>query len=253
MSGRPPLLGSLRRGSWVVFFARLILPAAPRPHIPSCTSSEDYYGGQFNGDNEYNGQGYYADYYNNGDGQNNNNGNYNENGQYNGDNRADYAGMYQNRLVHFSLCPSNSCSRCKNGAEYVVTLNDFVDAALESQMSALEYKCEQVRENCYCQNANSEEQCRYNCFKNAGLEECADNMYEGEFDVQEAVECTQLEVDDEDAVKNYVYKNTDEAFWKEVYWMQQGGNDDGNVGEIAGDLYVGPCESAGPNCRVEQC
>lgn len=214
----------------------------------SCTESEDYYGGQGNGNNNYNGQ-----YYNNqayGNAQNGNGRKLEQNyNYYNGGNQE--KGMYQQKLVHFRLCPSDSCWRCKNGAEYVVTLNDFVDAALESQMSALEYRCEQVRENCYCQNANSEEQCLYSCFKNAGLAECADNMYEGEFDVQEAVECTQLEVDDEDAVKNYVYSNTNEAFWKDVYWMQQGGNNGGEVGEIEGDLYVGPyCSKNGKKIHL---
>ena len=191
---------------------------SPLRRLRSCTSSEDYYGGQFNGEDN-DGQNYNAYNYNNGNYNNNNNGGgqNNGNGNYNGDyygnqQRADYAGMYQQKLVHFSLCPSDSCWRCKNGAEYVVTLSDFVDAALEAQMTAMEYNCERVRENCYCDNANSEETCLYNCYKNAKFEECADSMYENEFDVQEAVECVQLEVDDEDAVKNYVYANTDKIF-----------------------------------------
>jgi len=161
--------------------------------------------------------------------------------------------MYQQRLVHFSLCPSDSCWRCKNGAEYVVTLNDFVDAALEAKMTALEYNCERVRENCYCDNANNEDTCLYNCYKNAKFEECAESMYDDEFDLQEAVECVQLEVEDEDMVKSYIYSNTDEQWWQNAYWAQQGGNngDGGEVGEIEGDVYVGPyCSTNGKQIHL---
>jgi len=227
----------------------------------ACTSSTDYYGGYFNGEDN-DGQNYNYNNYNNGNGNNNNNYNNNGNGNngdnYNGDyygnnNRQDYSGMYQQRLVHFSLCPSDSCWRCTNGAEYVVTLGDFVDAALEAKMTAAEYNCERVRENCYCDNANSEETCLYNCYKNAQLTECAEAMYEDEFDIQEAVECVQLEVEDEDAVKNYIYSNTDQEFWNGVYWAQQGGGD-GNgeeVGEIEGDIYIGPyCSKNGKKVHL---
>eukprot|EP00584_Thalassiosira_punctigera_P001273 CAMPEP_0172525816 /NCGR_PEP_ID=MMETSP1067-20121228/838_1 /TAXON_ID=265564 ORGANISM="Thalassiosira punctigera, Strain Tpunct2005C2" /NCGR_SAMPLE_ID=MMETSP1067 /ASSEMBLY_ACC=CAM_ASM_000444 /LENGTH=238 /DNA_ID=CAMNT_0013309183 /DNA_START=37 /DNA_END=750 /DNA_ORIENTATION=+ len=171
----------------------------------SCVSSQDYYGGYFNNNNGGNGNN--ANYYANqayGASQNGDGRKLEQNYNYY-NNRDDYAGMYQQKLVHFQLCPSDSCWRCKNGAEYVVELGDFVDAIIEAKMTAEEYQCEQVRENCYCDNANSEESCMYNCFKNAGMNNCAEAMYEQDFDMQEAVECVQLEVEDEEAVMNYLY------------------------------------------------
>lgn len=200
---------------------------------------QDYYGGNYANGNNNNAANY--DYYGGGNGANYENGN----GYYNNEQRENYEGMYQQKLVHFKLCPSDSCWRCKNGADYVVTLSDFVDAMLEAKMSAEEYECEQVRERCYCENANSQESCLYNCFKNAGKTNCANAMYEQEFDLQEAVECVQLEVEDEDAVKNYIYAHTDQSQLRDAYWAQQqgeGGNYQQDMGEVDGDLYVGPCK-----------
>eukprot|EP00804_Cyclotella_cryptica_P029510 CCRYP_011309-RA/>CCRYP_011309-RA protein AED:0.05 eAED:0.05 QI:216/1/1/1/1/0.66/3/1144/127 len=57
-----------------------------------CATSNDYYGGYFGG--------------------NGNNNNQNQN------NRNGYNGMYQQRLVHFKLCPSSSCSSCDGQSNY---------------------------------------------------------------------------------------------------------------------------------------
>mmetsp|Transcript_36952 Transcript_36952/g.62855 ORF Transcript_36952/g.62855 Transcript_36952/m.62855 type:complete len:431 (-) Transcript_36952:180-1472(-) len=203
----------------------------------SCTEAQDYYGGYFNDENN-------NANYNNGE----NNG---ENGYYyNQNDRDNYEGMYQQKLVHFQLCPSDSCWRCKNGADYVVDLETFVDAIIEAKMTAQEYNCEQVREQCWCDNANNEESCLYNCYKNAGLTECAENMYEDNFEIQEAVECNKLDVEDEDAVKNYIYTHSSQSQLQNAYNAQNGYNYNGNngqqqeMGEINGDLYVGPYCSA---------
>ena len=82
--------------------------------------------------------------------------------------------MYEQRVVHFQLCPTNSCRSCKNGADYVVDLNVFIEAAIEAKMTADEYNCARVQDNCYCDNAYSEEQCLYQCYQNSGLTNCAD-------------------------------------------------------------------------------
>ena len=61
-----------------------------------CASSTDYYASQYFG----------------GNGNNNNGGN--QNG---------YGGMYEQRLVHFKLCPSDSCSSsCGKGGDYVIDM-----------------------------------------------------------------------------------------------------------------------------------
>lgn len=187
----------------------------------SCTSSQDYYGG----------------YFANGEGEDaNDGGNY----YYNNEQRDGYQGMYVKQLVHFRLCPSGSCAFCQNGADYVVDLSDFVDAYLEAKMTAMQYKCEQVRENCYCENAYSKDACLYGCMTNAGMGEsdCAEEG-DGEFNLQESVECSALSLD-ADAVKQYYYANGQ--------GQQQGGQEGGQNME---SVYVGPyCASNGRSIHL---
>ncbi len=182
--------------------------------IRSCVASQDYYGGYFanNGENQDANQGYY----------------------YNDAQREGYQGMYTQQLVHFKLCPSNSCTFCKNGADYVVDLSDFVDAVLEAKMTALQYKCEKVRENCYCENAQYKESCYAGCLQNAGMAE-GDCVEEGQnqngyFNLQEAVECMKIDVDKE-VIQQYYYST---AYYGQA---QQDGQQDG-----MDKLYVGPCK-----------
>eukprot|EP00804_Cyclotella_cryptica_P015822 CCRYP_006326-RA/>CCRYP_006326-RA protein AED:0.02 eAED:0.02 QI:328/1/1/1/1/1/2/235/475 len=178
------------------------------------------YQGQANGQNangQYNnGQGQQAAYYQQAqpDGnralENNNQGYYYDQGQ----NREGYNGMYQQRLVHFKLCPSNSCRSCKNGADYVVDLNEFIDAMMEAKLTAQEYNCERVKENCWCEQANNKDYCLASCFTNANMDYCNEmqgNNNNGQaqnanFDMSEALKCTELDVD-EDFMSNYYFKN----------------------------------------------
>jgi len=98
-----------------------------------CATSDEYYGGYF--------------------GNNNNK---------NNNNRQNFNGLYQQRLVHFKLCPTGSCSAsasCSNGADYVIDMNEFVDAYIDSKLTAQQYNCEAVRENCNCENANDDQAC----------------------------------------------------------------------------------------------
>ena len=93
-----------------------------------CATSDEYYGGYFGGEEG-------------------------------GNDRQGFNGMYKQRLVHFKLCPSDDCNSCTNGADYVIDMNVFVEAYIESKMDAQEYNCEMVRENCDCENANDDEAC----------------------------------------------------------------------------------------------
>lgn len=215
----------------------------------SCTTSQDYYGGYFNGE-DGNGN---ANYNYNGENGNYNNDNNGQDANYNYGNRDDYAGMYAQKLVHFQLCPSDSCWRCKNGADYVVELGDFLTSVLEAKMTADEYACEQVRENCFCENAYSEDECMSNCFNNAGLTNCADEQVEEEFNLQEASECAELEVEDEDLVRNYIYANTDRPQYNNGYYDANGNGQQQQEaqGDIDGDLFVGPyCSSNGKKIHL---
>ena len=169
-----------------------------------CATSQDYYGGNGNNDN----------------------------------NRNNYNGMYQQRLVHFKLCPSNSCSSCEGGADYVIDMNEFVDAYQESKLTAQEYNCERIRENCYCENANDDERCEYQCYVTAGVNYCFENNnnngQQNEFNLEEALECQKMDVD-KDAINYYFYQNGGQN--RNYYNGQQGG-------EM--ELFVGPyCSTNG--------
>lgn len=138
--------------------------------------------------------------------------------------------MYVKQMVHFRLCPTGQCTFCQNGADYVVDLSVFIDAYLEGKMTALQYKCEQVRENCYCDQAYNADACLATCMTNAGLGEsdCVEgNEDNNNFSVQAAVECTKLEVD-ETAMQTFYYESGN------------GQQQNGQNGQK--ELFVGPCK-----------
>lgn len=150
-----------------------------------CATSTDYYGGYFGGNNDNN-----------------------DNQQYN------YNGVYEQRLVHFKLCPTDSCGSGCTGGDYVMDMTEFVQAYTEYKIEAQEQECENVAENCYCENANDDEACEVQCYINAGIyDQCVENdnqnnngQQEEEFELEEALECAELEVD-EDAANYYAYQN----------------------------------------------
>ena len=41
---------------------------------------------------------------------------------------------------------------CGNGVDYVIDMNLFVEAFIESKLEAQEQRCQQVLENCYDNN-----------------------------------------------------------------------------------------------------
>ncbi|KAL3798253.1 hypothetical protein HJC23_000167 [Cyclotella cryptica] len=189
-----------------------------------CFASSNYYGGYFGGNQ-------------NGDNNKNNN-------------RNGFNGVYEQRLVHFKLCPSSSCSSsCENGADYVVDMNEFVNAYVESKLSVQEYNCERVRENCYCQNANNEQYCQSMCYQNAGLDYCGqyqnggnnnNNKNNGQFNLQEALECRRLEVDD-NAMQYYLYKNGGNLNHNAQNYYNYNQNQNNKM-----ELFVGPyCANGG--------
>jgi hypothetical protein len=109
-----------------------------------------------------------------------------------GDGEDGESNLYTMNMVKFGLCPSDeSCGSCGKGkAQYVVNMNDFIDAYTEMQMNAEEQVCESVRENCYCDDVDDDDACEYQCYVNAGLENCIE--YDGDdeqFDAQEYLEC----------------------------------------------------------------
>ena len=168
----------------------------------TCVTTTDYYGGYFGGDGDNNNNNENYNYYNNGNDDNN---------------RANWNGVYEQRLVHFKLCPAESCTTsCTNGADYVINMNLFVQAYVESKMTSQEYNCEMVRENCYCDDANDDQMCQYACFQNAGLDYCEEEQ-DGGFDLAEAAECVEMEVDEDAA-----------AYYQQQQYVDNNNNNNGN-------------------------
>ena len=111
------------------------------------------------------------------------------NGEADGD--EDQAMLYTQNLAKFGLCSNDvACSSCGSGsAQYVVSMNDFVDAWTESKMEAEEQACETVRENCYCEHANDDEVCEASCYTAFGMDYCIQYGDDEDFEVQRFMEC----------------------------------------------------------------
>lgn len=193
-----------------------------------CATTNDYYGGYFGGN------------------QNNENNN----------NQANYNGLYQQRLVHFKLCPSDSCSSgCSGGGDYVMDMNEFVMAYMEYKQEAQEAQCESVANSCYCEDANDDEVCQSQCWSNAGIYElCVDQdeqnnnngQQEEEFAVEDALECVQLEIDEE-AAQYYNYNQNGNNNQNYNYNNGQNNNNNQN-GQQDVEFFVGPyCSANGKN------
>jgi hypothetical protein len=118
--------------------------------------------------------------------------------------------------------------------------NEFVEAVVESKLSAQEYNCEKQKERCQysCQNANDDEACEYECFANSSLSYCDNEAQQNrngnwwqQFDLQDAANCNRLDID-KDTLQYYMYNN--------------GGNNQYQYYGKEMGLYVGPyCSTNG--------
>lgn len=112
-----------------------------------------------------------------------------QNGGGNNNKNGNVGMLMEQHLVKFQLCP-DGCSTCTNGGEYIVNMETFVDLYTEYKLKDMEWTCEMIRENCYCDNANDDEVCLDTCYTNAGMTDCIN--YEGEqeeFRVQQYLQC----------------------------------------------------------------
>lgn len=108
------------------------------------------------------------------------------------------------RLVLFKLCPTDKCSSCKGGAEYLVEMREFVEAYYESQMTQQEYNCEKVQDNCDCENRDDDAGCLTQCYADAGLDYCEEEENDDEFEVDKYLECEDVGGNDDDSNSLYV-------------------------------------------------
>jgi len=118
---------------------------------------------------------------------------------FGGDDEGSTSG--QSTLVKFKLCPSGGCGNGCNGAEYLAPMADFVNSYTEWQMNDVEYKCEQIRENCVCSDDVDDETCESSCYAANGMtDSCVEEENDGDefqFDLQEYLECAEIDVGDE--------------------------------------------------------
>lgn len=75
-------------------------------------------------------------------------------------------------LAKFQLCPSGSGSTCKNGGDYVVSMQDFVEAYAYAKMNANQFLCTNAYETCgnSCNGAGYYDTCLTNCFSSSGAD-----------------------------------------------------------------------------------
>ena len=166
-----------------------------------------------NGDNDGDGN---NNYYNGGDNNNNNN---------NGNDNAGDAAMDPTNgkiesvgLVRFRLCPRDHCfdhfgvGCSEHYGEYVVGMSTFLETYLAYEKEMSEEGCNAYRSTCYnkCDQSNKA-LCYYNCFKGYGINAafCASsdgngNYYEGMFDMDSAIQCTEYEYGGEEGYQHWL-------------------------------------------------
>lgn len=119
------------------------------------------------------------------------------------------------RLIRYRLCPSDSCSDEKTAGcnskygDYVVDMDTFLEAYLESIQEDKDDICHEAYADCYNQcNGSNDADCKSNCYESYELSWCMnddDNMQD--FDVQEYSACKEVEFD----YNNAYYKDDDDG------------------------------------------
>jgi len=117
-------------------------------------------------------------------------------------------------FVVFRLCPSNSCDSCNYGyGEYLVDMEEYLDATIEYAKDKQEEKCDQCEEECdgyYGNQGDGEEDAENNeegrrRLSSSNCKECIDtcekieNMEEnGYIDATDFVECQEIQNEGDD-------------------------------------------------------
>lgn len=93
------------------------------------------------------------------------------NGCYTGSAYQNDMGFRDMLLAKFQLCPTDS-KNCKNGGDYVVSMQDFVETYVQAKMNAQQYQCTSTYESCgyYCSGSDYYDTCVSNCFSKAGVD-----------------------------------------------------------------------------------
>lgn len=111
------------------------------------------------------------------------------------------------RLVRFRLCPTDECSNERTGGcnshygDYVVDMNVFIDAYLQSEAEDMEAKCQATEEICDATCDGADDDCMSGCFQSYGLSGCMeadDDAARQQLDVTDYAYCAQYDFPDRD-------------------------------------------------------
>jgi len=148
--------------------------------------------------------------------------------------------LYTKRLIRFRMCPSDTCSTTNAGGcnndfgDYVIDMQTYVGNYFESSQRAMEEKCNNYQENvCVC-NDDDNNYCMVECFGDANMYECIEFMEDEEnedkFNVDEYLECAQIEIpeaaDDDGAQRRRKLEDGEEEvqYFVGPYCSGQGGS-----------------------------
>jgi len=135
------------------------------------------------------------------------------------------------RLVRFRLCPSDDCNDEKTGGcnshygDYVVDMNIFVDAYLESEAYDLEAQCEATEDICDNNCGGQDDDCLTSCYDSYGLSACMQADDDAAVDILDPLDyayCAQYAFPDRD---DDYYNNGDDAveYYIGPFCADQGG------------------------------
>ena len=141
-------------------------------------------------------------------------------------------------LAKFQLCPSGSGSTCKNGGDYVVSMQDFVEAYAYAKMNANQFLCTNAYETCgnSCNGAGYYDTCLTNCFSSSGADYSYCSTYypngnhnnknnkNNDFEVWKYVDCNQIngEGNNKDNHNNYNNNYNDVGYYIGAYCSEKG-------------------------------
>lgn len=135
------------------------------------------------------------------------------------------------RLIRFRLCPASSCSAgCDSGyGDYIIDMNTYVNAYLESKEELERQACENLEENvCDCEEKDDdqfdEEECMSECYADNNMGYCEKDE-EDEFQLNDYLECGQFEVPDDDGNGRRLEEEEEEVqYFIGPYCTNQGGS-----------------------------
>lgn len=136
--------------------------------------------------------------------------------------------IFTKRLGRYRLCPLGSCSSDKSSGcttkygDYIVDLGTLVGALTQIQGGDA---CNTADEACQNQCNGAEDDCMEKCYENTGSAYCLeeDEANANGFDVQEYLECKQVDLNNNGGGRRLEQNQEDVAYYVGPYCANQGG------------------------------